>query len=475
MAQQPPSDDDTARGAVWDRSRRLAAQNPKLTLEFLRRYERFIERLHEIDSAGPQGPIDLVRNAQRLIVRGRLQVLTEQEDRVLPKLADAGWSVDDIERDERIGVSLLRGTGLAAEPLYTLVRTLVADMPLGQAPLSIGFDDVTYEAIVFKPIKPQGASGEADRTTYSSSRPTGTGRGAGVVIGVIDGGFESTGAPARTDGWFDNVTPPQGGAPKLNQADESTLDPGAGHGTFVTGIVASHAPDATIRQYRALDSWGLGGAWRLKDMILQAVDDGCQVINISLGFEDPDLLGSPALSAVLHHIPNHVVVVAAAGNSGTTVPMLPAAHKMVIAVGGLEVDLDPVGWSNRGPWVDFSALAVPVLSTYVMDPTDPNGDPNPWAIWAGTSFAAPKVAGELAVLLGTGLTPVEAVDVLRTRAEGRLPNPDFGFLLALPDQFPRTDPPVVDPPPGRVFRIPPVVELPDLTKLRLNPWIFRQR
>lgn len=53
------------------------------------------------------------------------------------------------------------------------------------------------------------------------------------------------------------------------------------------GCVLRHAPEATIRQYRAVDAWGFGSSWRLKDCIKQAVQDGRQVINISLGFEDP--------------------------------------------------------------------------------------------------------------------------------------------------------------------------------------------
>ena len=54
-------------------------------------------------------------------------------------------------------------------------------------------------------------------------------------------------------------------------------------------------------------------------------------------------------------------MVAAAGNAGTSVPMLPAAHKVAVAIGGLNEDQIPVAWSNHGPWVDFSALATLLL------------------------------------------------------------------------------------------------------------------
>lgn len=482
MAQEPPDYDrpDASEpdplAREFDRIRRTALGDSKVTRRVLEAYADFRRGNDERDPAGPPDQIELVGRDRRLIVVGRVAAVTDQRAVVEARLTAAGAGIDDIEDDPRIGVSLLTVSGLGAEQLYALVMALRAEMPQGSAPISVGLDDVTYEAkITFKPINPQSGEGSARRITMSSERPRDTGRGKGITVGVIDGAFTADASPQRTDGWFDNVVPPADGRPPLNQLDPSRLDPGAGHGAFVTGIVASHAPDATIRQYRATDSWGFGSAWRLKDMILLAVEDGCQVINISLGFDDPDLLGSPALSAALHHIPSHIVVVAAAGNGGTSTPMLPASHKTAIGVGGLEADLDPVGWSNRGPWVDFSALALPVVSTYVADPADPGGDPNPWAVWAGTSFASPKVAGELAVLLASGLTPVEAIDVLRTWAGARLPNPDFGYLLELPDQFPRTQGSPQGGFGGRVFRIPPVLRVPDLSRLRRDPRIFPPR
>ena len=438
MAQLPPPDDaivpDRAKDArEFDEARLAAARSPRLSRELLRRYEEFRGAQEEVDEASPRGRIELVGQGSRLIVRGQVATVTRQVERVIAGLRDHGWSVDDVLHDERIGVSLLAGSGLSAEDLYAAVLRLSRDLNEPLDPLAIGFDDVTYEAIVFKPVKPQGSTGEADRVAVTSERPRGTGRGAGVTVAVIDGGFEAASAPPRTDGWFDNVTAPSDGLPSLNQADPERLDPGAGHGSFVTGIIASVAPDAKIRQYRAVDSWGFGSAWRLKDMILEAVADGAQIINISLGFDDPDLLGSPAISAALHQVPAEVLVVAAAGNAGTSVPMLPAAHKVAVAIGGLNEDLIPVAWSNHGPWVDFSALAIPVISTYVVDPLDPQ--PNPFGLWAGTSFAAPKVAGELAVLLGEGATPSAALERLRASAAGDHPDPNFGFLLKLPDQF----------------------------------------
>ncbi len=418
-------------------ARASAAADVRVNVDYLRDYQRYLSIAKDLDPAGPGAMIDLLDGGRRIVVEGVVIAVTDQVPQVTTWLVGLGSSVESQEDDDRIGVSRLWVSDLNPDKVYAALRQSRDDVTARSLPLEISLDDVTYEnAVTFKPITPQSGSGAAQRISLDVERPIGTGRGAGVTVAVIDGGFEVPSAAPRTDGWMDNVVPPADTPPwRLDNMNAGTLDPGAGHGTFVTGVIAQRAPDATITQYRAVDSFGFGSSWRLKDCLLQAVADGAQVVNISLGFEDPDLLGSPALSAALHTIPSSVLVVASAGNSGSAVPMLPASHKAAIGVGGLEGDLIPVAWSNFGPWVDFSAVAIPVTSTYVADPADPGGDPNPWAVWAGTSFSGPKVAGELAARLSTGLTPAQAVDALRTSAARPHPSPDYGYLLDLPDDL----------------------------------------
>ena len=66
-------------------------------------------------------------------------------------------------------------------------------------------------------------------------------------------------------------------------------------------------------------------------------------------------------------------------------------------------------FSNYGNWVDVYAPGVNVYSTYLQaDWLLPNDTPPPrqmdgWAIWSGTSFAAPQVAAAIAnTLLAVG-------------------------------------------------------------------------
>lgn len=454
------------RYAALASARATSAADLLVNLDFVRDYQRYLRATPELDPAGPGAMVTVLRAGRRLVVDGTVIAVTEQVPRVTSWLAGLGASVVSQEDDGRIGVSRLRVDNLNHEQMYAALRQSRGDVASGALPLEVSLDDVTYEnGVTFKPVTPQSGSGAAQRISMNVARPTGTGRGAGITVAVIDGGFESDGAPPRTDGWTDNVVPPTDGRPRLDNQNAGSLDPGAGHGAFVTGVLAQRAPDATIRQYRAVDSFGFGSTWRLKDCLLQAVADGAQVVNISLGFEDPDLFGSPALSAALHTIPSSILVVASAGNSGTAVPMLPASHKATIGVGGLEGDLDPVAWSNFGPWVDFSAVAIPVTSTYVVDPADPAADPNPWAVWAGTSFSGPKVAGELAALLSTGLSASDAVERLRGMAVRAHPSPDYGYLLDLPDDLDTHLFSLAFPDPGPLIRL--------REGLVIQPWVRR--
>jgi thermitase len=161
--------------------------------------------------------------------------------------------------------------------------------------------------------------------------------------------------------------------------------PASGHGTFVAGLIAQVAPAARILPFRVLDSNGLGTVANVADAIETAVNDGVRVINMSMG--------TPIPSATLHHAilyaqQHDVVVVASAGNQDTSTPQYPAGWSGVVAVAGTDQNDQRASFSNFGPWISVSAPAVNLYSTY----------PNGFAYGSGTSFAAPLVSGEAALL-----------------------------------------------------------------------------
>lgn len=267
-------------------------------------------------------------------------------------------------------------------------------------------------------------------------------RGDALIVAVVDTGIS---AEMRSDGWLAAVPRDD----NIDQLDElpgggdGFLDLGAGHGTFVAGVVQQVAPAAELRVYRALDSDGIGSEVDVACAMVQAVRDGARILNLSVGSETLDDQPPVALSVALELIGEfeaesgqEVLVVAAAGNFGSTRPCWPAAFRRVVAVAGLTADLEPSTWSSRGFWVDCSAVGEGVLSTYVAGQEsyeidlEPDTFPdNAWALWTGSSFAAPQVAGAVARLCHErGLAPRRALyDLLRQGT----PLPDFGQALPL--------------------------------------------
>jgi subtilisin family serine protease len=270
-----------------------------------------------------------------------------------------------------------------------------------------------------------------------------------------DYGLKSAGTPARvavidtgipadkrsSDGWLDRIDRTSDNRDLLDLlpcGPDGYLDFQAGHGTFVAGIIERVAPGADIRVYRAADTDGFATDDDVADAMLRAVDDNAQIINLSLGGrtadDQPPLAMARAVSSIFaSRSRDEVVIVAAAGNYGDTSPCWPAALPQVDAVAGLTAHLSPAQWSSHGN-VRFSTVAEGIRSTFVTGRESPIFDrdpetfpPNAWAMWSGTSFAAPQVAGAIArICQELGLTPRQAMDKLDERGK-----PVAGFGKAM--------------------------------------------
>jgi subtilisin family serine protease len=248
-----------------------------------------------------------------------------------------------------------------------------------------------------------------------------------VKVAVIDTGI---GDVSRVDPWLrvertaDNVDE----LDVLPSGPDGLLDYSAGHGTFVAGVVQRVAPQAEVRVYRAADTDGFATDDDIAAAILQAYDDGAQVINMSMGIRTTDDTPPPATAAavatVLADSGGATVIVASAGNFGDTSTVFPAALPGVHAVAGLTAHLAPASWSCYGDGIAFSTVAEGIRSTFVTGRESPVFDPSPdifpqsgntvpWAMWSGTSFAAPQIAGVVArISYEEGLEPRAAVEKL---------------------------------------------------------------
>jgi len=178
----------------------------------------------------------------------------------------------------------------------------------------------------------------------------------------------------------------------VNFTDSSTAYAnGQSHATHVAGIaaaitnngvgIAGLGRNSSLMNVKVLGDNGYGYYSWIAQGIIWAADHGADVINLSLGGSS----ASPTLeNAVNYAWSKGVVVVAAAGNNGSTVPFYPADYTNCISVAATDYNDALASWSNHGSWVD---VAAPGVSIYSCIPGSQYG------YMSGTSMASPHVAG----------------------------------------------------------------------------------
>lgn len=205
--------------------------------------------------------------------------------------------------------------------------------------------------------------------------------GAYIKVAVIDGGVD-----------FDHPALEGKAVSAHDYVDDDGLafdEPGganSGHGTFVAGIIHLVAPDAEIRAYRVSGLDGSSDGYLVAEAIMQAIVDGCQIVNLSL----VTTARHEAIASAIEYAETfNTLVVAAAGNGQHDTPLYPASDPYVLAVGAVDADGSPAAFSNRANYVDVWAPGENIYSPYLDEG---------YAWWSGTSFAAPFVAGQAALI-----------------------------------------------------------------------------
>ncbi|QSJ21056.1 S8 family serine peptidase [Nostoc sp. UHCC 0702] len=201
--------------------------------------------------------------------------------------------------------------------------------------------------------------------------------------------------------------------------NNNTLDKN-GHGTHVAGTIAGVknnfgvtgiAYNAKIMPVKVLRDDGSGSDSAIAKGIRYAADNGANVINLSLGKEQPN---TDVQSAVQYASSKGAIVVMAAGNASQSKPYYPASYASYwgLAVGAVD---------KYGNMADLSNLAGNDLLSYVTAPgvdvysTLPS---NKYGFSDGTSMATPHVAGVVALMLSAnkGLTEAEVRNIITQTA-----------------------------------------------------------
>jgi subtilisin family serine protease len=273
-----------------------------------------------------------------------------------------------------------------------------------------------------------------DRIDASAAR----GRGAGIVVAVVDTGVDLTHIDLRG-----RLLP----GTDIVGHDSDPQDEN-GHGTHVAGIIAADAgngqgvvgvaPDAMVLPVRVLDADGSGSIDDIVAGVHWAIDHGADVINLSIGESTQAVMGPSLSQAVRDAWAAGVVPVVAAGNQYVLGSGFSDEPALVVSATTRD-DTKPsyasgVGearWGISAPGGEQPKLgtAGAILSTYWVA-----GQHDQYAYQAGTSMAAPHVAGAVAVLLGDGYTPQQAVDrLLATAKDIGAPGRDATFGVGLLD------------------------------------------
>jgi subtilisin family serine protease len=142
-----------------------------------------------------------------------------------------------------------------------------------------------------------------------------------------------------------------------------------------------------IMPVRAFDENGNADAFTLAKAIRWAAQNNADVINMSFGTKDNTKVMQDAITFAQKQ---GVILVASAGNDNTSTPQYPAAYPGVITVAATTLTDQKASFSNFGSVVVVDAPGVDIISAY------PGGG---YATASGTSFSAPEVAGEIALIL----------------------------------------------------------------------------
>jgi len=267
--------------------------------------------------------------------------------------------------------------------------------------------------------------------------------GESVSVAVIDTGIDQNHidlvnniSPDSYDFISDSLT-----AGDEDGIDSNPQDLGKSfHGSHVAGIVAAEANnnegitgiayDASIMALRVLGVEDTGSDSDIANAILYAAgltnDSGtfpsktADIINLSLGGPDYSQTLEDAVNAATAQ---GVIVIAAAGNNGTSALFYPAAYEDVVAVSSVNDDKTRSNFSNFGDFIDVAAPGGTggddVLFDGFQDGILSTVFASEYVEYHGTSMAAPHVAG-VAALMKSSLPELNSASFLNALESGEL-------------------------------------------------------
>ncbi|WP_328990118.1 S8 family serine peptidase [Kribbella sp. NBC_01245] len=231
--------------------------------------------------------------------------------------------------------------------------------------------------------------------------------GKGVKVAVLDTGLDATHPDLA-----DRIVASQNFSESADTVDR------VGHGTHVASTVAGTgaasngkyrgvAPDAELLNGKVLDDDGFGSFAGIIAGMEWAVAQGADVVNLSLGSQEPSD-GTDDLSQAVNRLSTDTLFVVAAGNCFFPAPgsiSSPAAADQALAVGNMQRDGGLNPGSCRGPRKgdhalkpEISAPGTGIVAARAAEGTIGNPVDEHYTTLSGTSMATPHVAGTAALI-----------------------------------------------------------------------------
>ena len=209
------------------------------------------------------------------------------------------------------------------------------------------------------------------------------------------------------------------------------IDDRDGHGTHVAGIAAglsngvgttgvAYGRNIRLISAKACELYLSNGVVVTScptssqaNAVVWAVDQGANVLNLSIGGDPRATTGSALVRAAFQYaLSKNVLPVCAAGNDNYPDVAFPGRFPECLVVGATNWGDTRASYSNYGarldvvaPGGDANALGTP--TSYILSAGISSNTIYNWK--AGTSMAAPQVTGLAALLYATGMTSAEAV------------------------------------------------------------------
>ena len=189
---------------------------------------------------------------------------------------------------------------------------------------------------------------------------------------------------------------------KLRYTAEEKPSDNYGHGTACAGIIHSLAPEAELYSVRVLGREGKGRSLQFAAGINWAIENGMQVMNMSLSTSRSDYY------ALFHQLADDAyfkgsMLVSAVNN--VPAPSYPSLYSSVVSVAA-HAGQDPFTYYyNPAPPVEFGAPGIDVRVAWINQG---------YLVTTGNSFAAPHMAGIVALIRAKHphLTPFQIKTVL---------------------------------------------------------------